>query len=70
MLEYCTGLHLVGWGKPSLIAAITSRMSESFQAHSPRNGLFKREPDIVGTNASRDRHIGLRTLLRYLANSF
>ena len=39
-----------------------------FQAHSPRNGLFKREPDIVGTNAGRDRHKGLRTLLRYLAN--
>ena len=35
---------------------------------SPRNGLFKREPDIVGANASGDRHQGLRTLLRYLAN--
>ena len=27
-----------------------------FQAHSPRNGLFKRETDIVGTNAGCDRH--------------
>jgi hypothetical protein len=32
-------------------------------------GLFKREPDIVGTNASRDRYKGLRTLLRHLARS-
>ena len=28
MLEYLIGLHLVGFGQPSLIAAITSRMSE------------------------------------------
>ena len=30
--------------------------------------MFKREPDIVGTNASCDRHKGLRTLLRYFTN--
>ena len=28
MLKYLTGLHLVGFGQASLIAAITSRMSE------------------------------------------
>jgi hypothetical protein len=27
-----------------------------------------REPDIVGTNAGRDRHKRLRTLLLYFAN--
>ena len=48
MLKYCTGLQSVGSGEPSLIAAITSRMSEYLQLHSPRNGLFKGEPDIVG----------------------
>ena len=40
-----------------------------FQAHFPRNRLLKREPDIIGTNSGRDRHKGLRILLRYLANS-
>jgi hypothetical protein len=39
-----------------------------FQAHSPRDGLFKREPNVVGTNACRDGYKRLRTLLRYLAN--
>jgi hypothetical protein len=69
MLKYCTGLQLVGFGQ-----AFPDRSNHFaherivFQTHSPRNGLFKREPDIVGTNASCDRHEGLRTLLGYLAN--
>ena len=69
MLKYLTGLHLVGIGQ-----AFPDRSNHFahervvFQAHSPRNGLFKREPDIVGTNACRNGYKGLRTLLRYLAN--
>ena len=47
---------------------VISACARGAARHSPKNGWFKREPDIVGTNASRDRHKGLRTLLRYLAN--
>ena len=69
MLKYCTGLQLVGFGQA--FPDSSNHFAHErlvFQAHSPRNGSFKREPDIVGTNASCDRHKGLRTLLRYLAN--
>src|ERR1700731_4881959 len=69
MLKYCTGLQFVGFGQA--FPDSSNHFAHErivFQAHSPRNGLFKREPDIVGTNASCDRHKGLRTLLRYLAN--
>ena len=64
MLEYLTGLHLVGIGQA--FPDSSNHFAHErlvFQAHSPRNGSFKREPDIVGTNASCDRHKGLRTLL-------
>jgi hypothetical protein len=60
-VEYLTRLHSIGIGQ-----AFSNHFAHEqivFQAHSPRNGLFKRESDIVGTNAGRDRHKGLRTLL-------
>ena len=69
MLKYLTGLQLVGFGQAFPDSSNHFAHERIVcQAHSPRNGLFKREPDIVGTNARRDRHKGLRTLLRYLAN--
>ena len=69
MLKYLTGLHLVGIGLAFPDSSNHFAHEQIvFQAHSTRNCLFKREPDIVGTNASCDRHKGLRTLLRYLAN--
>ena len=69
MLKYLTRLHLVGIGQAFPDSSNHFAHEQIvFQAHSTRNGLFKREPDIVGTNAGRDRHKGLRTLLRYLAN--
>ena len=61
MLKYLTGLHLVGFGQA--FPDSSNHFAHErivFQAHSTRNGLFKREPDIVGTNASCDRHKGLK----------
>ena len=58
MLEYLTGLHLVGIGHA--FPDSSNHFAHErivFQAHSSGNGLFKREPDIVGTNASRDRWV-------------
>src|ERR1700735_304109 len=61
MLKYLTGLQLVGFGQAFPDSSNHFAHERIVcQAHSPRNGLFKREPDIVGTNASRDRHKGLR----------
>ena len=68
MLKYCTGLQLVGSGQAFPDSSNHFAHELIVCAYSPRNGLFKREPDIVGTNASCDRHKGLTTLLRYLAN--
>ena len=62
MLKYYTGLQLVGFEQA--FPDSSNHFAHErivFQAHSPRNGLFKREPDIVGTNASRDRYFGDRT---------
>ena len=56
-----TGLQLVGFGQA--FPDSSNHFAHErivFQAHSARNGLFKREADIVGTNASRDRHKGLK----------
>ncbi len=56
MLEYLTRLQLVAFGQ-----AFPDRSNHFAheqivcQAHSTRNGLFKREPGIVGTNASCDK---------------
>ena len=49
MLKYLTGLQLVGFGEafPDTSNHFAHER-KVFQAHSPRNGLFKREPDIVG----------------------
>jgi hypothetical protein len=69
MLKYCTGLHLVGIGHAFPDSSNHFAHEQIvFQAHSPRNGVFKGKADIVGANAGRDRHKRLRTLLRYLAN--
>ena len=69
MLKYLTRLQLADFGQAFPDSSNHFAHEQLvFQAHSLRNGLFKREPDIVGTNASCDRHKGLRTLLRYLAN--
>ena len=67
ILKYLTGRHLVGVGQA--FPDSSNHLAHErivFQAHSPRNGLFKRKPDIVGTNASRDRHKGLRTFFATL----
>ena len=56
MPKYCTGLQLVGFGQA--FPNSSNHFAHErivFQAHSTRNGLFKREPDIVGTNASREK---------------
>jgi hypothetical protein len=71
MLKYRARLQSVGVGE-----ACSDRSNHFaherivFQAHSSRNGLLKREPDIVGANAGRDRHEGFRTLLRHPAHGF
>ena len=73
LLDLMGGVALLLWGLHMVLTGVLRAFGPHlgdfvFQAHSPRSGLFKREPDIVGTNASCDRHKGLGTLLRYLAN--
>src|ERR1700722_5767403 len=52
MLKYCTRLHLVGWGHA--FPDSSNHFAHErivLQGPSPRKGLFKRQPDIVGENA-------------------
>jgi hypothetical protein len=50
MLKYLTGLQLVGIGQAFPDSSNHFAHERIVcQAHSTTNGLFKREPDIVGT---------------------